>query len=244
MTTTELYGRYGKPEEAPVSRVDGKAPEPHAPPHAIYPMTQSLPASKTFDPEIVISDYGTSFVASQTPSPTLYTLPLYRPPEGFFGDPITPAADIWTLGVSLYEVLGDRSLFGAWSCDKGDVIGEMVNTLGVLPARWWDTWANDGESFEWNGERLSDYRRTGTPPFRRLHQRLWDMGRDETPETCEWNIAGGELQALENFLRGMIAFEPIDRLTAEQLMASEYMIKWALPAWERQMRRKEGLKIR
>ncbi|RYP00068.1 hypothetical protein DL764_006618 [Monosporascus ibericus] len=98
MATTELYDRYGKPYEARVHRIDGRAPEPHAPPHAFYPMTPSLPARKTFDPEIVISDYGTSFVASQTPSPTLYTPARYAPPEHFFEGPITPAADIWTLG--------------------------------------------------------------------------------------------------------------------------------------------------
>ena len=31
-------------------------------------------------------------------------------------------------------------------------------------------------------------------------------------------------------MRGMMAFEPAQRLTAEQLLKSEYIMKWAMPA--------------
>lgn len=62
------------------------------------------------------------------------------------------------------------------------------------------------------------------------------MGRGETEETCEWDVAGGELRALENLLRAMMTFEPGERPTADQLLRSEYMVKWALPAWKRQER--------
>jgi hypothetical protein len=66
---------------------------------------------------------------------------------------------------------------------------------------------------------------------------MWDMGRGETPETCQWDVEGGEMRALEDLLRGMLAFEPGERLTAEELVRSEYMVKWALPAWKRQVSR-------
>lgn len=41
-------------------------------------------------------------------------------------------------------------------------------------------------------------------------------------------------------LRAMMTFELADRPTAKQLMMSEYMVKWAMPAWERQMKRKRS----
>lgn len=53
------------------------------------------------------------------------------------------------------------------------------------------------------------------------------MGRGETEQTCEWDIAGGELGALEGFLRAMLAFEPAGRPIADQLLGSEYMVKWS-----------------
>ncbi|KAJ6114303.1 kinase domain-containing protein [Penicillium sp. IBT 16267x] len=242
LSIPELYQRFGKPYEVPIRRVDGKPCEPHAPPHAIYPMNLSIPANEVDDPEIIISDYGTSFIMSQTPSPTLYTPALYSPPEDLFNEPITQptAADIWTLGVNLYEVLGERPLFETFAWDRDDIVAEIINTLGQPPVKWWNSWVKRSEFFEENGSWVADFRRISTPIFRRLRQRLWDMGRGETEQTCEWDVAGGELRALENMLRAMMAFEPGERPTADQLLRSEYMVKWALPAWERQRRQKSA----
>ncbi|EER23503.1 Protein kinase domain containing protein [Coccidioides posadasii C735 delta SOWgp] len=238
LSTAELYKRHGKPYEVPTRRLDGKSSTPHAPPHVIYPMIWNMPANEVMDPEIIISDYGTSFIASKTPSPTLHTPALYSPPEEFFNEHITTAADVWTLGVVLYDAMGERPLFETFSWDPDDIIAEMVNTLGQLPARWWGSWTNRSEFFNLDGSWITNFQRIGTPVFRRLHQRMWDMGRGETPETCEWDVAGGELKALEDMLRAMMAFEPVERPTAKQLMMSEYMVKWAMPAWQRQMKRK------
>ncbi|KAL4791518.1 kinase domain-containing protein [Aspergillus venezuelensis] len=166
------------------------------------------------DPEIIITDYGTSFVAFQTSSPTLQTPDLYAPPEALFEEPIMipTAADIWTLGVSLYEVLGRRRLFEAFAWCPDDMIGEMVDTLGQLPSKWWDSCEARSESLNQNGAWS-------------LHQRMWTMGRGKTPESCEWDVS-------------TMSFEPEKRPTVKQLLESEYMVKWTLPAWERQKQRK------
>ncbi|RAH83817.1 kinase-like protein [Aspergillus japonicus CBS 114.51] len=75
--------RFGEPFAVPIRRVDGKPGDPHAPPHAIYPMALGMPANELDDPEIIISDYGTSFLVARRPSPTLHTpgplLPTRRP---------------------------------------------------------------------------------------------------------------------------------------------------------------------
>ncbi|KAM5433470.1 hypothetical protein MferCBS31731_007107 [Microsporum ferrugineum] len=242
LNTAGLYERHGRPCEVPVLRVDGKSNTPHSPPYAVYPMVWKLPANKMLDPEVIISDYGTSFIVSQTPSPTLQTPGLYSSPEVFFNEPITipTAADIWTLGVVLYDAVGERPLFETFAWDPDDIIAEMVNTLGEPPMRWWHAWANRSEFFNPDGSWITNFRRISTPEFRRLHKRMWDMGRGETPETCEWDVAGGELRALEDMLRAMLKFEPAERPTAKQLLTSEYMVKWALPAWERHVKRRNS----
>ncbi|KAJ6051001.1 kinase domain-containing protein [Penicillium canescens] len=96
LSVDKLYKRFGKPYEVPIRRVDGKPGEPHAPPYAIYSMVLSMPANEVHNPEIIISDYGTSFIVADTPTPTLHTLALYSPPEDFFDEPIIQptAADI------------------------------------------------------------------------------------------------------------------------------------------------------
>ncbi|PGH05300.1 CMGC/SRPK protein kinase [Blastomyces parvus] len=242
LSTADLYERHGKPFEVPTRRVDGKPSTPHAPPRVTYPMVWNMPANEMTDPELIISDYGTSFIVSQTPSPTLHTPALYSPPEVFFNERITipTAADVWTLGVVLYDALGERPLFETFAWDPDDIIFEMTNTLGQPPARWWNSWANRSEFFNPDGLWITNFRRISTPVFRRLHQRMWDMGRGETPEACEWDVIGGELKALEDMLRAMMRFEPAERPSAEQLLTSEYMVKWAMPAWERQTKQKSS----
>ena len=92
----ELYKAHSEPKQIPIHRVDGKPGQSHAPPHAIFPIESTLRANEVVDPEVIISDYGTSLIVSQTPSPELYTPALYAPPEHFFSEPITnpTAADI------------------------------------------------------------------------------------------------------------------------------------------------------
>ncbi|EGX92449.1 protein kinase domain-containing protein [Cordyceps militaris CM01] len=224
-------------DKVPIHRVDGGAAEPHAPPYAVYPLHMKTAADKLEDPIIAISDYGTSFVLAAERSPELHTPPLFLPPEDFFQEPITLAADVWTLGVNLYEIMGERPLFETFSCDRDDIIADMISTLGQPPARWWDKWENRPEFFQPDGSWRRNLERIMTPVFRPLQQRMWDMGRGMTPETCEWDVEGGEMQALEDLIRSMLAFEPAKRPTAEQLIQSEYMVKWAMPAWERQLER-------
>ena len=236
LSLDELYRLYPL-YKAPVKRMDDAPVGPHAPPYAVYPMNTKVAADKLMDPLVQIFDYGTSFLAATEPSPELHTPPLFLPPEDFFQEPITLAADIWTLGLSLYEVLGERALFESFSDDRDDIMADIISTLGQPPARWWNKWENRKEFFEQDGSWTSNIQRIYTPVFRPLHQRMWDMGRGETPETCEWDVKGGELRALEDLLRAMLAYEPDERPSAQKLMESEYMVKWAMPAWRRQQER-------
>jgi serine/threonine-protein kinase SRPK3 len=158
LTVGDLYGQVGPPSTTPVNRKDGVPVTPYAPAQAVYPMFVNMPANDVANPEIVISDYGTSFFVSQEKTPKLHTFPHYRPPEDFFGDPITLAADVWTLGVNLYEIMGERPLFEVFGWDSDDIIGGMVSTLGRLPERWWNKWPKRPEFFEADGSWAGDYR--------------------------------------------------------------------------------------
>lgn len=116
--------------------------------------------------------------------------------------------------MSLYEVLGERPLFETFNGDQDDIIADIINTLGRPPARWWDKWENQHEFFNPDGCWIHNLERIYTPVSRPLHQRMWDMGRGMTPETCEWDVEGGEMHALEKLLRSMLAYEPLERPTA------------------------------
>ncbi|KAI1956425.1 hypothetical protein LOZ58_006354 [Ophidiomyces ophidiicola] len=105
-------------------------------------------------------------------------------------------------------------IYEAFAWDPDDILAEMVNTLGQLPARWGSSWTTRSEFFNPDGSWITNFQRIGTPLCRRLQQRMWDMGRGEAPEACEWDVAGGELKAVEGMPRAMMAFEPAERPTA------------------------------
>lgn len=191
--------------------MDGGPVEPQAPPYVVYSLSTSVRSDKVVGPIITITEDGTSFVAATERRPQLHT-----PPEDIFGEPASLASDIWTLGVSLYEVLGERVLFESLFCDNNDILADMVSTLGKLPTRWWDAWQARGDFFNADGTWVSQsqVKRIRTAVSRPLHQRMWHMGRGETPNTYEWDVEGGEVRALEGLLRAMLAFEPSKRPAA------------------------------
>ncbi|KFH45684.1 SRSF protein kinase-like protein [Hapsidospora chrysogenum ATCC 11550] len=155
LSLDELYKLYPV-YKAPITRMDGAPLGPHAPSYAVYPMNTKVAADKLVDPLIKICDYGTSFLPATEPSPTLHTPPLFLPPGDFFNEPITLAADIWPLGVSLYEVLGERALFEFFSDDRDDILADVISTLGMPPARWWSHWENRKDFFEKDGAWISN----------------------------------------------------------------------------------------
>lgn len=95
-------------------------------------MNLIIPSNHVENCTINITNFGSSFFFGREP-PTLHTPTVLCPPEIFFHESVSSAADIWTLGCTLYDILGERPLFEIWADDPDDVIGEMVSTLGKLP---------------------------------------------------------------------------------------------------------------
>ncbi|GLA72992.1 hypothetical protein AtubIFM55763_003887 [Aspergillus tubingensis] len=176
-------------------------------------MSQQLPTSNI---NIKITDFGTSYLFTHAPPPeALHTPTILLPPEAIFHDPITSAADMWTLGCTIYDILGDRPLLEPWSDSPEDVIWEMVSMLGgELPERW---------------RQRSDFVRSlmrvvGTGG-RSLDERLWAMGRGEMSSTCEFREL--EMDCLRRLLGGMLVYEPEGRMSAREVLESGVMVEWA-----------------
>ena len=225
MSVDEAYQLYGEPSSTLIKRLDGGVVEPHAPPRAVYPALVDLVCDETVDPELLITDYGTAFKVAQGTRIKLRTPAISLPPEDLFDEPITQAADIWTLGVSLFEFLTEQPLFQG---DGDNLFSEMIEALGRPPSRWIDRPPNAGPIRAYNPQPgWGDIRHR----MRESHRRaLLATGDRRTEE---------ELQDLERLIGGMVVFEPRERLAATEIMKSDYVVKWAMPAWRRQIQRKE-----
>ncbi|EON61121.1 hypothetical protein W97_00332 [Coniosporium apollinis CBS 100218] len=90
------------------------------------------------DPKITISDFGEAFFDNEEEHTTLRAPITLLPPEFFFHERLGPAVDVWTLGCTLCEILGERHLFEGFMPDQDDIIAKILSTLGDLPKRWWE----------------------------------------------------------------------------------------------------------
>ena len=119
-----------------------------------------IPSNEISNPHIMISDFGEAWLSDIERREELQTPVLFLPPETTFSKmSIGKPADVWTLGCTLYETLGERPLFEGFTPDKDDVIAEMVSTLGLLPQQWWELWQARGDFFLEDGSWKTDMER-------------------------------------------------------------------------------------
>lgn len=215
------------------SRTGPEAPNYCVPPGMIFQSCEEVQ-----DPRIIISDFGEAFFENYEHK-DLRTPILLLPPEFIFNEPLSKAADVWTLAHTLYEILGERPLFEGFMPDEDHVVAEMISTLGNLPERWWNRWERRPDFFHEDRSWNEDTSRAHAPYSRPLVERLSIMGRGQDPATCEFSME--EMSCLENLLRSMLAFEPSTRTTTKMTISSEWMQKWGRPALEPTFTREQGV---
>lgn len=221
----ELYSRIGEPQRLPVERLDGNPNGLEVPEYCIPPALIFQSSEEIVDSQIIISDFGEAFFQTEKRK-ELHSPLLLLPPEILFGGEEGMAADIWTAGCTLYEILGERPLFEGFMSDKHHVLAEMVSTLGPLPKHWWDQWQMKTDFFLEDGSWKIDTHRSHAAYSRPLAERLRIMGRGEYPAIC--GFTREEMLAIEELLRKMLAYDPSERIGAA--LESRWMRRWGRPA--------------
>lgn len=184
--------------------------------------------------KIILSDFGESFNPYEASKFSSKTLPLLQPPEARFSDdPLSFPSDIWTLACTIWEIFSQRPLFDTFFPSIDRVTMEQVLALGILPPEWWKKWNKRSEWFSEEGLDLK-------PDVSRGHdgrRRTWDWRFDyciQEPraEAGMETVTVEERRAFEAMLRSMLRFRPNERATAQQVLHSEWMKGWGLPALE------------
>ena len=154
---------------------------------------------------------------------------LLQPLESLFDESVGLPADIWALGCTIFDICGKYSLFEAspyFRPSKDDVLVEMVDTLGMLPGRWWKKWEAGSRYFNSDGTQNTDNNRTSfrakprSLPVRLANMRCNRYGpREEDPEQMSIDDEIGLLK----LLMSMLVYEPLKRATAEGVVKSEWV---------------------
>ncbi|KAL4885147.1 hypothetical protein BJY04DRAFT_205408 [Aspergillus karnatakaensis] len=80
----------------------------------------------------------------------------WRPPEARF-EPETPlscSSDIWSLGATLWEIIGMKTIIGSDFTTADEVTSQQIEVLGQLPPSWWDRWEERGQFLDEIGRLL------------------------------------------------------------------------------------------
>ncbi|KAJ5929302.1 hypothetical protein N7454_007150 [Penicillium verhagenii] len=207
LSIKQLYEKHGEPEPVPVTRCDGEPLPPHAPAKAFLPLFLGKYAEEfsLSDAHILLSDFGEAFSpATETRlGRDCHTPPAFRAPEAKF-DSQNP--------------LGYPSDIWSLATAIWEIIG-IKQFFAPRRSRFFDEDGCPTESYRRNKwPTLEDSFEIGVQKWRRLDGKV---------------IEGNEQAAFLDLMRQMLSFKPEERPTAEVLLTSEWMVKWALPDFRR-----------
>ncbi|KAL9123837.1 MAG: hypothetical protein Q9217_006775 [Psora testacea] len=229
-----LVEPYEYPERLKVRRYDSAPIGPNVPEYQIQPQGTVTPADTIpSDCKVLVTDFGEAFFM-HTPSGAhqeyeLNTPPLVRPLDSMFGYHITSAVDIWTMGMAIFDILGRSKLFQAYWPDDDTVVLEAINTFGPLPPKMWQTWPHRSQFFRDDGS----WQEAKRPSESEISPTLTDRIRDSMGQGGESEAFGYpelELKSIEKMLQSMLQYEPRNRATVDQVLRSEWVREYGIPA--------------
>lgn len=213
----------------------GEPLPPNVPTHLVDKalIGRAARAMKLEEAAVVLADFGEAFQPHMTTRLELRTPETHLPPEHIVQKtrPVSFTADIWSMGCMFFACMGQRGFMNVWLASDDDLIQEQVDALGPLPADLSTIWealdTNDTEG------RQDDHREVGLTLSEHIEKAIVRFRQEKDGFECP---DGEELRAFEALLRSMLAMSAEDRISAEEVLQSEWMVKYALPDLEKARR--------
>ncbi|GAB1209820.1 hypothetical protein APSETT445_008605 [Aspergillus pseudonomiae] len=228
-----LYEQYGEPVLEPVNRLDGQKLPPGVPDYGVLPVWLGDASESVTLPEakIRVSDFGEAFSPAKEKRFESRTPLLVRPPEARFepNKPLPFPPDIWTLACTIWDIIAQRSLFEGFLTNEDDMTRQQIELLGPLPAEWWRKWEVGRVDFAKHGEPIDRPKSVNQSWEDHFETSVQRPRIEEGMPPLE----SRERDALLSMLRSMLSFRTEDRPSAQQVLESEWMVKWALPEFEK-----------
>ncbi|KAH9878067.1 hypothetical protein J1614_003284 [Plenodomus biglobosus] len=241
LSIPEFREKFGEPDTVPITRVDGKPLAPNVPAQAVLPLYLGKVSQKFTLADahgLILSDFGEAFspATEQRLGRDCRTPLAKRAPEALFepDEALSYPSDIWSLGTAIWEISGMKFIFSE-SETRNHIAAHQIDVLGAynFPESWKKQWerlgaddkdTNDAIPRQPTGDReswpsLENALEQFMQKYRRGEEALGIFGEEET-------------RAILELMRGMLRFRPEERLTAEEVLRSKWMVKWALSELE------------
>ncbi|RMD39203.1 hypothetical protein DV735_g5927, partial [Chaetothyriales sp. CBS 134920] len=233
LSIEQFYAKFGAPALQPIVRLDGKPTSSVSgvPSHVVPPVRLAIPSNEITlsQAKLLLVDFGVSFRPSDKDRFESYSPLILRPPEVVFEptSPLSFASDIWTLGCVIFELLAHRSLIDGILVPPSEITAQQIYLQGPLPPDWWDRYE---DRFKWFDEAQK-------PTSKECDIWSWDRCFQDSIQDARRHygmevLNDNEAVAFLDMLRWMLAWKPKDRPTADQVLDTVWMKRWALPAYD------------
>jgi len=185
---------------------------------------------------IKIIDFGSSCRIGKTMYPYIQSR-FYRSPEVLLGLPYDQAIDMWSLGCILYELHTGDPIFNGVS--ERDQISKLTEVLGIPPHHMLEAGRKTANYFTKRGvpaeggtqfhyELTKTSRSYGAPKSRKLAVMLGSTkGGPGGRREGEAGHTPADYANFEDFLLGMLEYDPKKRLTPAQALEHTFIRNWA-----------------
>lgn len=210
---------------------------PNVPAQAVQPFYfgSDLDGETFSKTRLLLSDFGEAFKPSLETrlGKECHTPPGSRAPEATFepDTPLTDRSDIWSLATALWDIIGIQPVFSHDFGSMDEVLAQHIDALGPMPSDWWEKWEARSEFSISPDQPTVSYTGDMWPPLDAWFEKaVQEWRRKEGGE-----IGEEEKAAFLDLMRRMLAYRPEEIPTAHEVLQSEWMVKWALPEYERSL---------
>ncbi|PWY92146.1 kinase-like protein [Aspergillus heteromorphus CBS 117.55] len=238
LSIEQFYKKYGEPETVPITQCSGEPLPPNVPAKAVLPLFLGKTADKLTlsEARLLLSDFGEAFApASEIRLGKDCHTPLsFRAPEIKFEleGLLTYSSDIWSLATAIWDIIGLHPIFNSNFVTEDELVCQYIDVLGPMPSEWWLRWEGRSQFFSEDGQSTEYHQRNKRPPLKETFEndvQKWRRKRES-------ELGEDEAAAFLDLMRRMLVFRPEGRLTADEVLQSEWMVKWALPDYNRSLK--------
>ncbi|KAM3529082.1 hypothetical protein NHJ13051_002096 [Beauveria bassiana] len=198
---------------------------------------QLCPASEMSlqETNLLLIDFGESFAPAKTfrPCKDCRSYLAARPPECRFepSSPLSFSADIWCLGIALWDLIAMKPLFNDQLVPPDSVVAQQEDILGPMPPQWWKQWEKRLEYFDAEGNCTRGNDDT-CPPLDEAFK-VWGQKYKATRKAGV--LPQDEEAAFISLLSRMLSLDPRGRPSANKVLASEWIKNWAMPSFQQSL---------
>ncbi|KFY03268.1 hypothetical protein V490_00224 [Pseudogymnoascus sp. VKM F-3557] len=170
--------------------------------------------------EPVLCDFGNAVYGTNTNDDDAYP-DVYRCPEVMLHLPWSYSADIWNVGVMIWDIFEGKHLFSGQDPKRGRYttrahLTELISVLGPPPLELIKRGERSAEWFDGNGKWLE--------PDENEPERL-PLLPSSSLEAAEDNLNGKDKELFLNFIKSMLQWEPEKRMTARELLNDPWLAR-------------------